>query len=125
MCDNTSDTGFYWFYTLDNEGNRLETTPDVCWYKSETNEVTSIGYDIPLTYSRKKYDFVAKVLIKPEMSPTKKTVTEEEYHECSSDRCPRCSKRFYIMASGWNVSQGYECPHCDELVLCPEIRKSR
>lgn len=50
------------------------------------------------------------------MTPTQKTVTEAEYHECSSRRCPECRELFYIMATGWDISQGVECPHCDELV---------
>ena len=50
------------------------------------------------------------------MTPTQKTVTEAEYHECSSRRCPGCGKLFYIMASGWDVSLAVECPHCEELV---------
>ena len=50
------------------------------------------------------------------MTPTQKTVTEAEYHSCSSTRCPECRERFYIMAAGWDVSLGVECPHCEVLV---------
>lgn len=59
------------------------------------------------------------------MTPTQKTVTEEEYHECSSDRCPHCNERFYIMAAGWDVSIGYECPHCEGHVLHSLLRQER
>lgn len=59
------------------------------------------------------------------MTPTQKTVTEEEYHECSSDHCVNCGEKFYIMASGWDVSLGYECPHCEFINAHETLRTYR
>lgn len=51
--------------------------------------------------------------------------TEQEYHEGSSDRCPNCGRIFYVNASGWDVPQGYDCPHCGEFTYSAKIRKYR
>ena len=59
------------------------------------------------------------------MTPTKTQVTEEEYHECSSDTCPDCGLKFYVMASGWSITLAYECPHCEALVKAAALRNAR
>lgn len=59
------------------------------------------------------------------MTPTKRDVTNSEWHECSSDKCTSCKEQFYVMASGWSVSIGYECPFCGELVKHSLLRKAR
>ena len=56
------ESGFYWFYTLDGEGNRLESTPGICQYRSDTNEVTLIGYDVPMEYDHDRYQLIAKAV---------------------------------------------------------------
>lgn len=56
------ESGFYWFYTLDGEGNRLESTPNICQYCSDTNEVTLIGYDVPMGYDWDRYELIAKAV---------------------------------------------------------------
>jgi len=59
------------------------------------------------------------------MTPTKTEVTKAEYHECSSDTCPKCQKQFYIMACGWDVSLAYDCPHCGSVVPHKTLRRAR
>lgn len=59
------------------------------------------------------------------MTPTQKTVNEEEYNVCSSDNCTFCKKKFYIMDSGWSVTIAYECPHCGSLVKHKKLREAR
>lgn len=59
------------------------------------------------------------------MTETRREVTEAEYHECSSDRCPQCGKTFYLLATGWSVSVGYECPWCKSLVKHAKLREAR
>jgi hypothetical protein len=58
--ETTIESGLYWFYTLDCEGNRLESSPDILFYRKETNEVILIGYDVPLEYNCDKYELLEK-----------------------------------------------------------------
>lgn len=55
-------SGLYWFYTLDSEGNRLESTPGICQYCNDTNKVMLIGYDVPMEYDHDRYELIAKAV---------------------------------------------------------------
>jgi len=54
------ESGFYWFYTLDDGGNRLESTPNICWYRSDMNHVSLIGYDVSMDFDSSRYELIAK-----------------------------------------------------------------
>jgi len=61
MARQISTSGYYWFFTLDSEGNPLETTPNVFYYSEEKNEVLLIGYDLPLPYNSSNYRVLRKL----------------------------------------------------------------
>ena len=58
-----------------------------------------------------------------QMTPTKKTLTDTEYPQYSSDICPSCNKRFGVMARGWDISLAYKCPHCNAIVAAAPLRR--
>lgn len=59
-------SGYYWCYTLDSEGNRIESyeNPTIVFYSEKNNEVLLIGYDLPMTYSSNKYELVELIEFK-------------------------------------------------------------
>lgn len=61
-----SESGHYWCYTLDVDGNPLETEgkPSIVWYQKADEgpgEVQLLGYDVPLPYHPKKYQLLERV----------------------------------------------------------------
>jgi hypothetical protein len=62
-------SGHYWCYTLDGEGNPLETEgkPSVVWYQEaddgsgEVQFERLLGYDVPLPYHPRKYRLLERI----------------------------------------------------------------
>jgi len=55
------ETGFYWFYTLDVDGDRIETSPGILWYNMPNDTVTLLGYDVDLPYCPLNYELLQEL----------------------------------------------------------------
>ena len=64
------DSGLYWFHTLDCDGNRMESKPDICRYRHDSDEITVIGYDMPMRYDRSRYELIANVVYAAKQTAT-------------------------------------------------------
>lgn len=59
-------SGFYWCYTLDTDGRRIESDnkPSIVFYNSDMNTLALLGYDTPVEYRWDVYELVRKIEFK-------------------------------------------------------------
>lgn len=58
-------TGYYWYFHLNQKGERLSEKPFILWYCKERNDVTLMGYEVILDFHTESYDIVGRPVYTP------------------------------------------------------------
>lgn len=61
------ESGWYWCFILDDEGNPLESpdNPNIVKYYANDNSINFIGYDCSVRYNPKHYRLLERIIYSP------------------------------------------------------------
>lgn len=56
-------SGYYWCYTLDNQGEPLESVgrPIIIFYDADADEIGLVGYDLWLPFNPRQYRLLERI----------------------------------------------------------------